>query len=252
MRIKILLLIWVFSACRVSAQDTPRPVGNFIAFGACYHTYFHKNTISDALLSIPRSGFFYEISGDFFQQKRWGFFGVLRWGRASDKNEVAMQQFLEKKYTGYFVTAPRRNDDPAQMLQCLLGVRYKMGTKRLQFQPGLAMGVTKCNLYAFYAAIKAPNTNELLSSEIAYKDVDYIKNNLLTLQISEDLFFRLSQKRIWLKATGALLIANLPYKTIEFKTSNKFTQKSSTETINSSKYRFSGSFSLGLVYKHWD
>jgi hypothetical protein len=82
--------------------------------------------------------------------------------------------------------------------------------------------------------------------------VDYIKNNLLTLQISEDLFFRLSQKRIWLKATGALLIANLPYKTIEFKTTNEFTQKSSIETLNSSKYRFSGSFSLGLVYKHWD
>jgi hypothetical protein len=150
------------------------------------------------------------------------------------------------------VTAPRRNPDPAKMRQYLLGVRIKFGTKRLQFQPGLALGSTNCNLYAFYASIKTPNSNELLISEAAFKGVDYSKNNLFTLQLSEDLFFRLSEKHIWLKATGALLFANLPYNTIEFKTTNELTQKTSIESINSSKLRFSGSFSLGLVYKNWD
>lgn len=252
MRIKILLLIWVFSACSLFAQVTPRPVGNFIAFGACSQTYFQKNTISDALLGLPRSGIFYEISGDFFQQKHWGLFGVFRWGRADDKDEAPMQQFFEKKYTGYLVSAPRRNADPAKMRQYLLGARYKFGTKRLQFQPGLALGFTACKLYAYYAAIKTPNSYELLTSVAAFNSIVSRKKNLPTLQLSEDLLFRLSKKRIWLQATGALLFAKLPYNTIEFKTTNELTQKTTIEAINSSKYRFSRSFSLALVYKNWD
>jgi len=252
LRTKILLLLWVFSAYSIFAQVTPRPVGNFIAFGACAQTYFQKNTISDAFLGLPRSGIFYEINADFFQQKHSGLFGVLRWGRATDKDEAPMQQFLEEKYLGYLVTAPRRNADPAKMRQYLLGVRYKFGTKRLQFQPGLALGFTACNLYAFYAAIKTPNSYELLTSVAAFNSIVSRKKNLPTLQLSEDLLFRLSKKRIWLQATGALLFAKLPYYIIEFKTTNELTQKTIIESINSSKFRFSGSFSLALVYKNWD
>jgi hypothetical protein len=252
MRINILLLLWVYNSYQLSAQTTPRPVGNFIAFGACTQTYFQKNTISDALLGLPQSGIFYELSGDFFQQKHWGFFGVLRWGQAADKDEVPMQQFIEKKYPGGLVTAPRRNPDPAKMRQFLIGIRIKFGTNRLQFQPGIALGSTISSFYAFYASIKTPNSNQLFITETAFKGVDYSKNNLFTVQLSEDLFFRLSEKHIWLKATGALLMVSLPYNTIEFKTTNELNQETSLESINSSKFRFSWSISLGLVYKNWD
>jgi hypothetical protein len=252
MKTKIILLLWITTYLQLSAQSEPWPVGNFCTLGASTQVYLDKNTPSDALIGLPRSGIFYEFSADFFQHKRWGLFGVFRWGRAADRDETGMQHFLENKYADYFVIAPRQNADPAKMRQFLGGIRYKMGNKRLQFQPGLAVGVTTAKFYPFEAAIKAPNSNTLLRTTATFYGVDYSRKRHFTMQLSEDMFYRISKKDIWLQLTGALLMVNLPYNSIEFNTQNQLTQESSSEIIKSSKFRFSGSFSLGLVLQVWD
>jgi hypothetical protein len=252
MKTKIILLLCISSYLKLSAQSEPRPIGNFNTLAVCNQVYFNKNTPSDAMIGLPRVGVYYEFGVDLFQHRHWSIFGDFRWGRVADGDEAAMRHYLENKYPDDFVIAPRQNTYRPKMRQYLLGVRYKMGNKRLQFQPGLAFGITKAKIYAFDAAIKTPNSNALLRTEAAFKGANYKKNYRFTWQLSEDLFYRISKKEVWLQLTGALLMVNFPYDTIEFKTQNELTQDSSMETLKASRFKLCGSFSLGLVFLIWE